>query len=137
MIQSIMWNLNNRNHYHFLAFFYFFYFFYSAGFSFWISSFSFFNRFIVTLAVVATLVLNSNAPPAKVILQALHFQIPQACLLTLVYDRFRKYFSAWWAQIFCMLLKLEFLDYFSDGRTVSSSILSSHTNLFGSLSHWY
>jgi len=40
---------------------------------------------MVTLAVVATLVANSKAPPAKVILQALHFQIPHETLLTLVY----------------------------------------------------
>jgi hypothetical protein len=47
------------------------------------SYFNFFSLFIVTLAVVATLVANSKAPPAKVTLQALHFQIPQATLLTL------------------------------------------------------
>lgn len=40
---------------------------------------------MVTLAVVATLVANSKAPPAKMTLQALHFQIPQESLLTLVY----------------------------------------------------
>jgi len=39
---------------------------------------------MVALAVVATLVANSKAPPANVILQALHLQIPQATLLTLV-----------------------------------------------------
>lgn len=51
------------------------------------SSFSFLRRFIVTLAVVATLVANSKAPPAKVTLHPLHFQIPQADLLTWDYIR--------------------------------------------------
>lgn len=40
---------------------------------------------MVTLAVVATEVANSKAPPAKVILQPLHFQIPQETLFTAVY----------------------------------------------------
>jgi hypothetical protein len=44
----------------------------------------FLSRFMVTLAVVATLVANSKAPPAKVILHPLHFQIPQATLFTWV-----------------------------------------------------
>jgi hypothetical protein len=77
--------------YHFFATFYFFYFFsflsflgayYSFG-ALFKSYFSFLSLFIVTFAVVATLVANSKAPPAKVTLQALHFQIPQATLLTL------------------------------------------------------
>jgi len=37
---------------------------------------------MVTLAVVATLVANSKAPPAKVVLHPLHFQMPAAALLT-------------------------------------------------------
>ena len=41
---------------------------------------------MVTLAVVATLVANSKAPPAKDNLQALHFQIPHATLLILFCD---------------------------------------------------
>ncbi len=48
-------------------------------------SLSFFNLFIVTLAVVATLVANSNAPPANVTLHPLHFQIPHDTLFTPVY----------------------------------------------------
>jgi hypothetical protein len=76
-----------------LATFYFFYFFslfyfFSFGASYSLgallrSYFSFLSLFIVTFAVVATLVANSKAPPAKVTLHALHFQIPQATLLTL------------------------------------------------------
>jgi len=40
---------------------------------------------MVTLAVVATLVANSYAPPAKVILHPLHFQIPHDTLFIAVY----------------------------------------------------
>ena len=46
------------------------------------SSLSFLRRFMVTLAVVATLVANSKAPPAKVVLHPLHFQMPAAALRT-------------------------------------------------------
>jgi hypothetical protein len=54
---------------------------YSLG-AYFNSYFSFFKRFIVTLAVVATLVANSKAPPAKLTLQPLHFHMPQDVLLT-------------------------------------------------------
>jgi hypothetical protein len=45
-------------------------------------SLSFLSRFMVTLAVVATLVANSKAPPAKVTLHPRHPQIPTEVLLT-------------------------------------------------------
>ena len=70
----------------FLAFFYFLSFFFSffssslTGLA--SSSLIFLRRFMVTLAVVATLVANSKAPPAKVTLHPLHFQMPLADLFT-------------------------------------------------------
>lgn len=79
--------------------------------------------------------LNSKAPPAKVILQALHFQIPQATLLTSVYNYVEKYLSARGTEIFGMLLEFEFLDNFSNSRTISCSVLSCDSHLFGSLGH--
>ena len=72
---------------HFFSFLAFFYYFlgFSSTLGALISSLSFLSLFIVTLAVVATLVANSKAPPAKLTLQPLHFQIPHETLLTLVY----------------------------------------------------
>jgi hypothetical protein len=45
---------------------------------------SFLSLFMVTLAVVATVVLSSYAPPAKTVLHPLHFHIPIATLRTAV-----------------------------------------------------
>jgi hypothetical protein len=66
----------------FFSAFTFFSCFYSYSLGFFNSSFSFLRRVIVTLAVVATLVANSKAPPAKVVLHPLHFHMPAAALLT-------------------------------------------------------
>ena len=77
------------NHIHYLvAFFFCWVFFWGCYSYFGIACcyyFNFFNLFIVTLAVVATLVANSYAPPANVILHPLHFQIPHDTLFTAVY----------------------------------------------------
>ena len=135
----------------------FFSFFYFLGYSFFLSSFlsffsflssffysgayftsasSFFNLFMVALAVVATLVANSKAPPAKEVLQPLHLQIPQATLLTLVWNKIWIYLSARGTQILGVLLEFEFLDNFSNCATISSSIFSCDTHLLCSFGHW-
>lgn len=46
------------------------------------SSLNLLRRVIVALAVKAGAVESYQAPPATVFLQALHFQIPTACLFT-------------------------------------------------------
>lgn len=69
----------------FLSFFFSFIYTYSSFGVLINSYFSFFNLFIVTFAVVATLVANSKAPPANVVLHPLHFQIPHDTLLMPVY----------------------------------------------------
>ena len=49
------------------------------------SSLNFLKRYTVALAVRAGAVESYQAPPAKTFLQALHFQIPTADLLTVSY----------------------------------------------------
>ncbi len=130
--------LNRMNQTHCLAVFFFWVFF--SGFYYSLgalaSSLSFFNLFMVTLAVVATLVANSQAPPAKVILQPLHFHIPHDTLLTAVFNYSHMYLSACWANVFSVLLELEFLHDFSNCSTVSSSVFTHNTHLLSSLGHW-
>lgn len=91
----------------------------------------------MTFAVVATLVANSKAPPAKVVLHPLHFQIPHDTLLTLVYDLKKKYFSAGWTDVLGVLLEFEFFDYFSDSRAVSGSVFSGDACFSRSFGHCY
>ena len=47
------------------------------------------------------------------------------------------YLATWRALIFRVLLQFEFLNDFSDGSTVSGSILSCHTHLLSSLGHYW
>ena len=103
------------------------------------SSLNLLRRWTVALAVRAAAVDTYQAPPATVFLQALHFHMPTASLLTVSYEKLKSnktYLSAEGASIGCTLSDFELFDGFSLSSSISSSVLSADSDLLCSLCHY-
>merc|ERR1711924_315421 len=85
------------------------------------------RRRMVDFAATAAVVLGCQAPPAMILLQLPHFQIP-----TLV--RFKESFPQK-AQVLGVLRNLIILHHLTEGSTISGSVLATDACFLCALSH--